>query len=587
MALITSSVLQSAQIISLPNIKRDLLIAIKECNARGLLHSVKWAAQLSYALSSTKPSSPPTTTEEESTEFLEEFDQYTLAKSYFDLKEYDRAAYFVEKCKSSRAYFLHIYGRYLSGEKKKYDEMPDPLGPLEYADLKNESLRTLRIELSQKHSKGELDGFCLYLYGVVLKKLGLYKEAVSTLVEAITLTPLHWGSWLELSGLLTDKDMLSSLTLPDHWMKEFFAAHTCLELQMNEEALKRYETLKETGFHKSLYIKAEIAIATHNLRDADMAVTLFSELQQSDPFMLDHMDIFSNLLYVKEMKPELGYLAHKCCEIDKYRVETAHVIGNFYSMRSQHEKAALYFQRALKLNPQYLAAWTLLGHEYMEMKNTSAAIQAYRQAIEVNRRDYRAWYGLGQTYEILKMPFYCLYYYKQAQQLRPNDSRMLVALGESFEKLEKIQEAKKCYWRAYSVGDVEGQALIKLAKLHENLKEDDQAATFYTKFVEQAEIMGTIETEDRCNAYLFLANYYLKKKRFEEASSYAHKCCAHNETKEDGKAILRQISNMRAATETPSNSDSQSESSKLPASTANENTPVCSRVTPMDLTFTP
>jgi anaphase-promoting complex subunit 8 len=58
-----------------------------------------------------------------------------------------------------------------------------------------------------------------------------------------------------------------------------------------------------------------------------------------------------------------------------------HCTGNYYSLRSQHEKAVLYFQRALKLNPNYLAAWTLMGHEYMELKHTSAAIQAYRQAI--------------------------------------------------------------------------------------------------------------------------------------------------------------------------------------------------------------
>ena len=55
--------------------------------------------------------------------------------------------------------------------------------------------------------------------------------------------------------------------------------------------------------------------------------------------------------------------------------------GNYYSLRSQHEKAVLYFQRALKLNPNYLSAWTLMGHEYMELKNTPAAIQAYRHAI--------------------------------------------------------------------------------------------------------------------------------------------------------------------------------------------------------------
>jgi len=43
----------------------------------------------------------------------------------------------------------------------------------------------------------------------------------------------------------------------------------------------------------------------------------------------------------------------------------------------------MYFQRALKLNPHYLSAWTLMGHEFMELKNTSAALQAYRQAIGI------------------------------------------------------------------------------------------------------------------------------------------------------------------------------------------------------------
>lgn len=43
--------------------------------------------------------------------------------------------------------------------------------------------------------------------------------------------------------------------------------------------------------------------------------------------------------------------------------------------------AIVYFQRALKLNPKYLSAWTLMGHEFMELKNTNAAIQSYRKAV--------------------------------------------------------------------------------------------------------------------------------------------------------------------------------------------------------------
>jgi Tfp pilus assembly protein PilF len=54
--------------------------------------------------------------------------------------------------------------------------------------------------------------------------------------------------------------------------------------------------------------------------------------------------------------------------------------GNHYSLRSEHEKAIKYFRRAIQLDRTYLSAWTLMGHEYIEMKNSNAAIEAYRRA---------------------------------------------------------------------------------------------------------------------------------------------------------------------------------------------------------------
>ena len=62
------------------------------------------------------------------------------------------------------------------------------------------------------------------------------------------------------------------------------------------------------------------------------------------------MDTFSNILYVKEAKRALSALAHKCVSIDKYRPESCCVIGNYYSLKGAHEKAVVYFRRALKLD---------------------------------------------------------------------------------------------------------------------------------------------------------------------------------------------------------------------------------------------
>lgn len=48
-----------------------------------------------------------------------------------------------------------------------------------------------------------------------------------------------------------------------------------------------------------------------------------------DPFRLDNLDVFSNLLYVKDLKTDLANLAHQAVSIDKYRVETCCILGKF------------------------------------------------------------------------------------------------------------------------------------------------------------------------------------------------------------------------------------------------------------------
>lgn len=45
------------------------------------------------------------------------------------------------------------------------------------------------------------------------------------------------------------------------------------------------------------------------------------------------MDIYSNILYVKEEFAALSALAHRCAAADKYRAETCCVVGNYYSLR--------------------------------------------------------------------------------------------------------------------------------------------------------------------------------------------------------------------------------------------------------------
>ena len=53
------------------------------------------------------------------------------------------------------------------------------------------------------------------------------------------------------------------------------------------------------------------------------------------------MDTYSNILYVKEHFAALSHLAHRVSAADKYRPETCCIIGNYYSLKGQHEKASI------------------------------------------------------------------------------------------------------------------------------------------------------------------------------------------------------------------------------------------------------
>ena len=59
------------------------------------------------------------------------------------------------------------------------------------------------------------------------------------------------------------------------------------------------------------FLHFQVAIAYHNLRKMDLAVEYFKDLLGKDPFRLDNLDTYSNLLYVKEQRVELAHLAHK------------------------------------------------------------------------------------------------------------------------------------------------------------------------------------------------------------------------------------------------------------------------------------
>lgn len=447
-----------------------------------------------------------TTSHEDSREAVleaREAARYLLAKSYFDTKEYDRcAAVFLPTtppaggpavfeqfknqtapltsynhiknqsdtasllCVSQKSLFLAVYARYLAGEKRREEASETILGPNDGSNSPNRELPTLvrcledyfRVRDAQDPELKRSQGWLEYIYGVVLARSKQDDRAQEWLLRSVRLNPYHWGAWEELSQLLTSVDdlnaQLTSAMLPSNVMTLIYQIHVSIDLFSTTDATTTMTNLNSLLeiFPTSTFLLTQQALSSYHAKDFETAAAIFQDILASNPYRIDALDHYSNILYVMADRPKLALLAHLATSVDKFRPETCCVVGNYYSLCSQHEKAVVYFRRALTLDRSFLSAWTLMGHEYIELKNTHAAIESYRRAVDLNRKDYRAWYGLGQAYEVLDMGYYALFYYQRAAGLRPYDMKMWQAVGSCYAKMNRIEQAIKALKRALIAG---------------------------------------------------------------------------------------------------------------------------------------
>ncbi|KAF9126726.1 Anaphase-promoting complex subunit 23 [Mortierella sp. 14UC] len=552
--------------------------AIQACNERGLYFAARWAAEAlnglpainseefkdtqmpttrsTAAAAATTPSQSyvsmyaeelglDPTTGLPAGMFTAEYDTYLMAKTFFDLKEYDRCSSILERCESNKSRFLRLYSKYLVGEKRREQDTREVLGPLDNGMAVNKEIEKIDTELAEGYQAGTLDAFCKYLYGIVLIKRQRKNLAMTVLIESVNQYPYNWSAWLELGSCLPSLPAITKIkpSLPVSFMTTYFLLHTTLEFfsYQQEEGVVWLEELMD-AFPRSAFVKCERALALYNSRDFPEADKVFEELVKENPHRLDSLDVFSNVLFTTQKRARLSFLAHSCAMTDNYRPETCCVIGNYYSMKGEHEKAVVYFKRALRFNRSYSSAWTLLGHEYMEMKNAYAAVEAYRRAVDYDQRDFRAWNGLGQTYETLKMHYYALNYYQRATAIRPYDGRLWCSMGQCYESLDQDLAAIKCYTRALLGPDQEKIALKKLPKLYKKIGDSEAAAHYFRKSLEQFREEQS-ESDDKAEACLFLALYERDKGNLEDALEYAKEAmqCSSESHQEDAKALTRDI----------------------------------------------
>ncbi|KAI5957196.1 CDC23 [Candida jiufengensis] len=587
---------------NLNELRNQFYNATLKLNKLCLYESAKWCAEALNGLPKQSIDLQPQQPQPIDLDEFQDQGKFILAQTYFNCKEFERCAQVLEESKSGDAKFVRLYSLLISIDKRATEEtdglinvgslcdssLYDSNGNLNDYDqdkvenssnISNSKFTKILIESEEFLSHKE-NAFLYYLNGLIYRKRKKLNEAIKNLYQSILIFPYNWSCWRELIDSFVTFEEANNFIQRVKKKNEIFSNTPMFQffeivvLQESHQISNRLYTLMERlsyYFPNFTFLKIqEFLNYYHNLNYFE-SEKVFDQILINDPLRLDDLDTYSNMLYVMEKKSKLSYLAQYCSQIDRFRPETCCVLANYYSMKCEHEKAIMYYKRALILNKNCLSAWTLMGHEFVELKNSHAAIESYRRAVDTNPKDFRAWYGLGQAYEVLDMHLYALYYYQRATNLQPLDKRMWQAIGNCYEKIDQLEDAVKSFEKALAIGKisnnqmeglngeqsyinkintneedqefmVEPHICFRLATISEKLNDHENTKKYMQLCFNQESDWGI--SDETCKARLWLARDCLESGNFDEAYELA-KDLNHSNAHdvEEARAIARDARN--------------------------------------------
>lgn len=474
----------------------ELIDAYSQLSERCLSQAAAWIIEFLVNDSSTDISKISIQTKPHKPIFL-------ISQELFSLGQFQKVAYNLKDCgiNEQSSISLKFLSKLLDIQREIDQKVPDNatfLGSLPVSGNSNyESFSSLIQEMAPLYESSQLDPLNLYIYSAVLSKGGRYKEAISILIDSINGFPLNRSAYKLLLSILLRYDtdfILKSLEsfspkISNHWMTVFFKIELFSEIQKADEiSLNLLEDVLKSQL-KVPRISSVIALEArvhYHRNDFDRSQSLFEELREKYPLHLENLELYSNILFVKEDIVALSELSQALSQINKFRPETLTVSGNFYAINGHHDEAISNLAMAIRQNSSFYFAWTLIGHEFVELDNITAALSAYSKAHEVNQHDFRAIYGIGRVYDMKKMAFHAVFHYRNAALVNPGDWRMWMALGDCYESLSEFDSSLVCFKKASNLKNCDIIVYYKLALNYLNRSEDEMAAFSLEKFVDLA-----------------------------------------------------------------------------------------------------
>jgi len=143
------------------------------------------------------------------------------------------------------------------------------------------------------------------------------------------------------------------------------------------------------------------------------------------------------------------------------------------------ESAISFFEGAIKKNPLYAEAYSLMGYCYANLGRWNEAIEASKKTIRIKPDNVQAYNNIGQAYMNLGRYSEALEILKQSIRIKPDDGWVYLGLGNAYFFLGSYREAIEAYKQAIRFSPDKAGIYFFMGKAYGNLHQWNEALDAY------------------------------------------------------------------------------------------------------------
>ncbi len=159
-------------------------------------------------------------------------------------------------------------------------------------------------------------------------------------------------------------------------------------------------------------------------------------------------------------------------------------MGTIYAADKEYNRALDYYQKALKINPDYPGIYNQIGRTNQTLGDVNAALRNYEKEIKQNPDFIEAYLNLAFTYRTLKEYDKAISYCEKAIEIDPRIPEIYLELGNVYDAAHQRFKAIEQFKKAIELNPNNILAFDYLGWAHINLEQFDQALTAFKKAIE-------------------------------------------------------------------------------------------------------